>query len=731
MTVTRTFKISGLLSVVGVVLIILGNALDTDGLLVPGIILTSFCSPVFCVSLVRHLLRGLLWRVGSRLFVSYVLLGFVPLPFLLLLVFVQAAMVGGQLATNRVQEALKDRSTKLTWRAAWLAERFAATKTPAERQQVLAAAALVTPVFPDLSYALVPESGAIERGGPETFPIPEEELPDEGTNAYVEKRLLMVAEAPFRRGDRLILAAPMKSLSAPFLAETGIAFEPYLATPEEGDDEDKSRDTPPPPGEPDPAARDTETGEPRPEPAPTAVPEETPAPRKWKGGVTVDTGRERFRVETDPTTSETAAAAETAANAAAAAAKSSGAAPARKEPFSILRNRWVNWGGRLAEPPLDLDTGKRSEKKRVLLWTRSSLAREFHEFYGRTRLDTGNEREGAGEGKSDDNIAYRILMVLGTFVGVIYLVAATLAALLVSRIARATGRLSKGFAEIEKGNFSHRASFRGRDQLAELIGSFNRMSAHLAESVTEKAKTEALAHELTLARTLQRRLLPTGFIFPGVEIAVDFRPASVIGGDFYHFVAVGPSDLVVVVADVSGHGLPTGIVMASAKASLSAFLATGAEPSAIFTSLDREVRETTDARTFVTMGHSRFRLATGTMELTNAGHLYPYRVTSEGAVSSVANPSRPLGPTLPTKFVTVSAPIAKGDLWVFLSDGIVEATGTDDTPFGFDRLESVLASCAGRTAAQTKETLLAAWRTHTGSDEPEDDRTLIVVRLEK
>ncbi|MBL8115425.1 MAG: hypothetical protein JNK60_21265, partial [Acidobacteria bacterium] len=129
MTVTRTFKISGLLSVLGIVLIILGNALDMDGFLVPGIILTTFCSPVFSVSLVRHLLRGLLWRVGSRLFVSYVLLGFVPLPFLLLLVFVQAAMVGGQLATNRVQEALKDRATKLTWRAAWLAERFESTKS--------------------------------------------------------------------------------------------------------------------------------------------------------------------------------------------------------------------------------------------------------------------------------------------------------------------------------------------------------------------------------------------------------------------------------------------------------------------------------------------------------------------------------------------------------------------------------------------------------------------------
>ncbi|HQR45303.1 MAG TPA: SpoIIE family protein phosphatase, partial [Thermoanaerobaculia bacterium] len=70
------------------------------------------------------------------------------------------------------------------------------------------------------------------------------------------------------------------------------------------------------------------------------------------------------------------------------------------------------------------------------------------------------------------------------------------------------------------------------------------------------------------------------------------------------------------------------------------------------------------------------------------------------------------------------------DLWVLLSDGIVEATrpGSDDE-FGFTRLESVLAGAAGGTAVAARDRVLAAWREFTGGDEPVDDRTLIVLRV--
>ncbi|MEO6325192.1 MAG: SpoIIE family protein phosphatase, partial [Thermoanaerobaculia bacterium] len=113
-----------------------------------------------------------------------------------------------------------------------------------------------------------------------------------------------------------------------------------------------------------------------------------------------------------------------------------------------------------------------------------------------------------------------------------------------------------------------------------------------------------------------------------------------------------------------------------------------------------------------------------------AGQLYPYRVEPAGRVSALENPARPLGVALPANFRTVSAPFAVGDLWVFLSDGVIEGHSADGAEFGFERLERVMASAvAGRSAAQLRDEILKAWREFTGRDEPEDDLTLLVLRV--
>ena len=360
---------------------------------------------------------------------------------------------------------------------------------------------------------------------------------------------------------------------------------------------------------------------------------------------------------------------------------------------------------------------------RLALTLRSSISRELHALFGDARI--GSER-----GSETGTVVLQVMKAMALFTLAIYAVALLLAGLLVLRIARATGRLSKGFAEIDRGNFAARVSLRGRDQLAELVESFNQMASHLQASVSEKASHEVIERELETARTLQRRLLPPpDFSFPGLQIAVDFRPASAIGGDFYHFLSETDDRLTVVVADVSGHGLSTGIVMASAKASLSAFAATSRDSIAVLSILDEEIRRTTDSRTFVTLGHLRFLFDEGTVEFTNAGHLYPYRVEPLGTVSSLENPSLPLGVRLPGRFRTVRAPLVAGDLWVLLSDGIVEALSPSGEVFGFPRLESLLARGAGGTAAETRDRVLSAWREFTGGDLPADDRTLLVLKV--
>ena len=263
------------------------------------------------------------------------------------------------------------------------------------------------------------------------------------------------------------------------------------------------------------------------------------------------------------------------------------------------------------------------------------------------------------------------------------------------------------------------------------MNSFNEMAGHLEASVAARAEAEALGRELAIARDLQRRLLPSpDFSFPGVELAADFRPAAAIGGDFYHFLGEGETRLTVVIADVAGHGLPAGIVMASALASLSALSRGGTDTPTLLAHLDDEVRRTTERRAFVTLAHVRFDLAGRTAEFTNAGHIYPYRVAPDGTVSSVENPSKPLGAGRPVERVTVTVPLVDGEAWVLLSDGVVEAMAPDGSEaFGFERLERALAPCGGKGPHDILESVLAAWRAHTGGDDPGDDRTVVVVKI--
>lgn len=700
---SRTFKISGALTLLGVSFIGLGQRMG-DPWLPLGIILAVFAGPVFTVSATRHLLRGLLWRVGSRLFVSYVLIGVLPLPVLAGLAYGTLLIFTGQLGARRAEAALLSREAPLADAARELATRFRAAGTAADRRKSFEAVRDSRgKALPALGYAYA-SGAALEGSGP----VPPAELLPRPWLATAgprlvgrlgERRILGALESV--GGATLLLYVPVgRDLRRRVEEETGIEVQIYRARMSGEDagrprkkgisfstggqrsgtrvdvDEDEPPATPPAPGS-----------------SPDSPPEPAPAPEP------------ETKAPPDPVFE----------------LKGPSASPATGSgPF---RGRISVWPLTVDRPVLDWESGTVREGEALLLVVRTSPVEEFRALFGGAKLGSGMA----------STIVVTVLKVLLAVVAGVYLVAGIIAAILVMRIARATKRLSTGFAEIETGNFAHQAPrLRGRDQLATLLDAFNRMAAHLGESVAAQAEREALKHELRVARDLQRRLLPSAdFAFPGTELAVDFRPAAEIGGDFYHFAVEGDRNLVVVIADVSGHGLPTGIVMAAAKASLSALSTTGTPTDEMFATLDREIRIATEPRTFVTLAHARFRLGERVVEVTNAGHLYPYRVEASGAVRWVENPSSPLGLSIPraTPFRTVTAPLAPGDLWVLLSDGILEATSPSGEQFGFERLEAVLRQGAGGSAAELKDRILDAWRAFTGHDEPEDDRTLLVLKI--
>ena len=326
-----------------------------------------------------------------------------------------------------------------------------------------------------------------------------------------------------------------------------------------------------------------------------------------------------------------------------------------------------------------------------------------------------------------DALAWITLFVVAFLLFDVYAAAALMAVFMIVGLSRAVNRLSRATEAVRRGDFSLRIPVRRRDQVGDLQRSFNEMSGNLETLVATAAQKELLEKELALARKLQESLLPSNLpTGGGVEFATLFEPSAAIGGDYFDVLRHSEHELAVVIADVSGHGLSSGLRMAMLKAALLILIEETREPEEILRRLDAVVRSNRESRFFVTATLGLIDLRTGVLRLTNAGHPPTYIVRGP-EVEEILLPSSPLG-GLGRSYGQATVTLQPGDIVVWLSDGLIEATNAADEPFGYESVARVLAGTAGESAADVLNRLLAAIEAHAGGQPLTDDRTLMVMR---
>ena len=324
---------------------------------------------------------------------------------------------------------------------------------------------------------------------------------------------------------------------------------------------------------------------------------------------------------------------------------------------------------------------------------------------------------------------WAVLTGLGAALLFVYLVALAIAFVLSGSIARNVNRLSRATAEIAGGNFSVRVRSKSHDQIGDLARSFDAMAASMESLLAETAEKKRLEAEIATARTIQQKLLPPAEAsFPGLHLLAHFQPVAAIGGDYYDYLPMPDGRTAVAIGDVSGHGLPTGLLAAMAKAALTTQIESGLTGTALFSRLNDLIHRSTDARNYMTLSLIAYDAASRRADLTNAGHLGPYRL-SAGSVESLALASFPLGVSKRDDFPTRTHSLTAGDRLVLLTDGLVEAASSSGEPFSFERLEALLKEEAASSAERIREVLLAALAAHTGSAPPDDDRTLVILTV--
>lgn len=330
------------------------------------------------------------------------------------------------------------------------------------------------------------------------------------------------------------------------------------------------------------------------------------------------------------------------------------------------------------------------------------------------------------------DILLAVILGLSLTLLVVYGLATLLATGLIFSITRAINRIEKGTNAVERGDFSYRINMRRRNQLGDLAQSFDRMTSSISSLLEGVAEKERLQSEIAIAADIQQNLLPKrGPEFEGIAFSAHFEPTASIGGDYYDVFHLDHRRFALAIGDVSGHGLSTGLVMAMVKAAITTLVDEGADESSLFRRLNELVFDSTEKRAFMTLGFTIFDLELGTIRHTNAGHLFPYVLRKGEPPRAIEAPSLPLGVRPKIQSKTVELDLEDDDCIVYLSDGIIEALDSDQNPFGFDRLEEILATMVADDPDRIKARVLEAVREHSGGSAADDDRTIMIVKFER
>ena len=316
-----------------------------------------------------------------------------------------------------------------------------------------------------------------------------------------------------------------------------------------------------------------------------------------------------------------------------------------------------------------------------------------------------------------------LAVALGAFV-----LAGALAVLVARRVSAPVTTLVRASEEIGRGDLDVSVSLGRIDEFRKLSTAFHHMLASLRESVRVKAS-------LLLAREIQRRLLPPGPpLLPGYDAAGFSASCDETGGDYYDFVVpdpATPSKLIVVLGDMMGHGLPSALMMASARGALRGLVRTETEPARLLTHLNDLLFRDTDGRRFMTMCLITFDLASCDLTWASAGHDPP--IIYEPAGRRFHEPQGgdlPLGVQEGVRYLDYRfADTCAGQVLFVGSDGVWETQSPDGEQFGKGRVKAILKAHAGRSAEEIRTELLWALDQFRAGGATRDDVTFVIIRL--
>lgn len=293
--------------------------------------------------------------------------------------------------------------------------------------------------------------------------------------------------------------------------------------------------------------------------------------------------------------------------------------------------------------------------------------------------------------------AILIAFIIIIFLSVFYLLIKNRIILPISKISKAASKMVTYLQE----DTLFSIDIHTGDEIEELANSFNRMNEEVRDymkklaSVT--AEKERIGAELNVATQIQADMLPS--IFPPFpdrqefDIFATMTPAKEVGGDFYDFFLVDDDHLALVMADVSGKGVPAALFMVIAKTLIKNRAQMGDSPSEVLKNVNEQLCEGNEAELFVTVWLAILELSTGKGKAANAGHEHPTLRRANGRYELITYQHSPAVAALEgMRFREHDFELHPGDSLFVYTDGVAEATNSANELYGTDRMLDALNS---------------------------------------
>jgi len=290
--------------------------------------------------------------------------------------------------------------------------------------------------------------------------------------------------------------------------------------------------------------------------------------------------------------------------------------------------------------------------------------------------------------------------------------------------------------ELANSSLDFKESNSERNEITALSQIFDRMEIELKEQMVALAEKTEMERELKIASEIQKKLLPDSSpVIQGYELFGVNVSSTDVGGDYYDFIPLGKDRWGIAIGDVSGHGVGAALLMASARSSLRGLAVSGLEETdVLMKDLNDLFVQDVQPGNFMTIVYGIFDFQTGSYFYTNAGHSLPLIYNPEkDEFRELVSHGTMIGLFDDSVYESGSCSLAKGELLIFYTDGIVEQpsdNGEETNYYSLESFQEVIRNSKGSSLKDLAHKIQEEVYRFAGKRTLDDDMTLVLIRRE-